>query len=417
MGKFETNQVDINGDGRVILYQRPDVKNPKWQCRISVQGSTGYKIFSTKESDQRKAERVALDRYQDLYFKVRDGGSLNGKPFNEVYSEWLGYLELSKSNKAKGYVQTITQKVRDSGLEYFKSKPIDEITEADLLEMMLWYKKKTKSSYHGKKEVSTSTLRQTGFAIKDLFKYSRTKGYIKQVPHIEMPSLIRNPRPDFKIEEWRKLTTYMRKWVDEKLQGKNQKAYHSPRIHRERFYLQHYVLVMANTGIRIGEMRNVKWNDLDRVILSEEDERLLISVDGKTGKRQVVANAGTENYIKRIYDFRKEELGKEPDKTENIFCHTDGTAVGEYSGGFENLLKKCDLWENKDGDRRTLYSLRHTYATMRINEVPIYQLAINMGTSVEMIENYYGHSRTSDKTFAQTVTKGNQTPSSKVLPF
>ena len=83
MGKFETNQVDINGDGRVILYQRPDVKNPKWQCRISVQGSTGYKIFSTKESDQRKAERVALDRYQDLYFKVRDGGSLNGKPFNE----------------------------------------------------------------------------------------------------------------------------------------------------------------------------------------------------------------------------------------------------------------------------------------------------------------------------------------------
>ena len=53
--------------------------------------------------------------------------------------------------------------------------------------------------------------------------------------------------------------------------------------------------------------------------------------------------AGTENYIKRIYDFRKEELGKEPDKTENIFCHTDGTAVGEYSGGFENLLKKCDL--------------------------------------------------------------------------
>lgn len=23
MGKFETNQVDVNGDGKVILYQRP----------------------------------------------------------------------------------------------------------------------------------------------------------------------------------------------------------------------------------------------------------------------------------------------------------------------------------------------------------------------------------------------------------
>ena len=25
MGKFETNQVDVNEDGKVILYQRPDV--------------------------------------------------------------------------------------------------------------------------------------------------------------------------------------------------------------------------------------------------------------------------------------------------------------------------------------------------------------------------------------------------------
>ena len=64
MTKFEKNQIDVNGDGRVILYQRPDVLNPKWQCRISVQGSIGYKVFSTKESDQRKAERVALEKYQ-----------------------------------------------------------------------------------------------------------------------------------------------------------------------------------------------------------------------------------------------------------------------------------------------------------------------------------------------------------------
>ena len=60
---------------------------------------------------------------------------------------------------------------------------------------------------------------------------------------------------------------------------------------------------MANTGIRVGEMRMVQWKNLDRVVVSQDDERLLISVDGKTGKRQVVANSGSENYIKRIYDF------------------------------------------------------------------------------------------------------------------
>ena len=115
----------------------------------------------------------------------------------------------------------------------------------------------------------------------------------------------------------------MRKWVDEEIKQLHGKPYLNPRVQRERFYLQHYVLVMTNTGIRVGEMRKVQWKNLDRVIVTADDERLLISVDGKTGKRQVVANAGTENYIKRIYDFRTKELGKEPSKEECIFCHTD----------------------------------------------------------------------------------------------
>ena len=54
---------------------------------------------------------------------------------------------------------------------------------------------------------------------------------------------------------------------------------------------------------------------------------------------------------------------------------------------------------------------------MRINEVPIYQLAINMGTSVKMIEEYYSHAKTKDPKFADTITKGNQRGQSKVLPF
>ena len=71
MSKFETNKVDVRGDGKVILYQRADVtSSPKWNCRISVTGSTGYKRFSTKTSDQKNAERIALDKYFELRQKV-----------------------------------------------------------------------------------------------------------------------------------------------------------------------------------------------------------------------------------------------------------------------------------------------------------------------------------------------------------
>ena len=80
-------------------------------------------------------------------------------------------------------------------------------------------------------------------------------------------------------------------------------------------------------------------------------------------------------------------------------------------------MDECDLRLDNDGNYRTLYSLRHTYATMRINEVPIYQLAVNMGTSVKMIEEYYSHAQTKDPKFAESMTKGNQKGNSKVLPF
>ena len=420
MSKYELNSYDVNGDGRVILYQRSDLskKTPKWHCRITVQGSTGLKRFSTKESDQRKAERYALERYQELYFKVRDGGSLQGKPFGEVYKEWCDYIDISKTNVTPLHRTSLKQRVRDTALKLFKNKPIDEITEGDLLDVMSFAKKNTPYSHLTKiKEPSSSTLRSTGFAIQDLLKYAKTKGFIKEIYKVPVPALVKNPRPDFTKDEWTKLYTFMRDWVDAEIKQSRGASYFNPRVHRERYYLQQWVLLMANTGIRVGEMRMVQWKNLDRVIVSQDDERLLISVDGKTGKRQVVANSGSENYIKRIYDFRTNELGKEPSKDEYIFCNVDGKYTNSYKGSFTRLLKDSGLWIAQDGQRRSPYSLRHTYATMRINEVPIYQLAINMGTSVEMIEDYYGHSRTSDSVFASTVTKGNQQGSSKVLPF
>ena len=44
------------------------------------------------------------------------------------------------------------------------------------------------------------------------------------------------------------------------------------------------------------------------------------------------------------------------------------------------------------GSRRSTYCFRHTYATFRLTEgVDVYFLAKQMGTSVKMIEDHYGH--------------------------
>ena len=412
MGKFEENQIDVRGDGKVILYQRPDHKVKKWQARISVEGASGYARFSTKMSNAKDAERVALDKYFELKNKVDKGGSLQGKTVKQTYDEWLEYLPVVSMDKSEDYINETTSKVKRVCVDYFKTKPIGDITNTDAQQMM--------GEYLRGKELASSTIRGTRAALNLFFKFAVDRDYIKSVPSIPVPSLKKNPRPEFNKDEWKKLTTYLRQWVEEPCKGERGLNGFDKKRHRERFYLQHYVLIMGNTGIRVGEMRNVRWVDLDKVEVTGGEERLLFSVDGKTGKRDVIANAGTERYIRRLYEYRRDELGKTDDdfdRTEFIFCHPDGKRIGTYRGSFETLLKDTKLRKDKNGNNRTLYSLRHTYATMRINEVPIYQLAINMGTSVEMIEDYYSHAKVRDKEFASSMTKGNQKGSAKALPF
>ena len=97
-------------------------------------------------------------------------------------------------------------------------------------------------------------------------------------------------------------------------------------------------------------------------------------------------------------------------------CNTKGdsnTASKDFGKTFTNLLRaipykgrtnglRCDA----DGKPRTLYSLRHTYATQRLlHGVDTRTLAQNMGTSVAYIERHYSHVTTLQKAPELTVDK------------
>ena len=61
---------------------------------------------------------------------------------------------------------------------------------------------------------------------------------------------------------------------------------------------------------------------------------------------------------------------------------------------FVRYLKENDLLvDPATGQNRVLYSLRHTYATLKLthDKVPVHTLARQMGTSVLMIEKHYSH--------------------------
>ena len=133
--------------------------------------------------------------------------------------------------------------------------------------------------------------------------------------------------------------------------------------------------------------------------------RLIFTVRGKTGERKVVCNETVERYVERLRNFRSEEA-KRLNIEEPIFCHPNGRPIGSFKKGFQQVLDEAGVLRGSDGKNRVPYSLRHTYATMRISEgVSVFELAANMGTSVEMIESFYGKKRMRDPKMATEVTK------------
>lgn len=247
--------------------------------------------------------------------------------------------------------------------------------------------------------LSPNTIKRYTTVINQFLNWRHERSYIDTLPRFPKLKTESNRRPHFDQKDWAKLTRHLQEFVKIKI----------PKVARDRKVLREYVLILANTGIRVGEARNLKWKDLKEIPAdkgSNQPPNIALYVTGKTGAREVVARtAEVRTYLKRLLELRTAELGKKPSNDDYVFCNRDGTPVGSFKKSFISLLHAAGVEFDKHGNNRTIYSLRHTYATFRLQEgVHQFVLAKNMGTSVAMLEKHYGH--TSNVSSAAELTKG-----------
>jgi hypothetical protein len=167
-----------------------------------------------------------------------------------------------------------------------------------------------------------------------------------------------------------------------------------------RHLLRDYILILANTGMRHGtEAENLCWKHIS--LFEDKGLKYLeMSVTGKTGRRDIICRAGTINYLKRIQsrcpdiaDMSFEQLIKSKLDVP-VFRLPDGTASANLRQTFKIFMKDTGLLTcPRTGQDRTLYSLRHTYATFSLlnDGMEVHTLAVQMGTSILMIERHYSH--------------------------
>ena len=398
--------IDVKGDGRVVLYKREGMKKPIWQARIRVPNATGYKVVSTKTENLLQAQIFASNLYEETYFKVKAGGSLKSKTFKQVFDDWEKSLAVMGPTRQGGSWEATVGRIRSYALGYFGPKSIGDIRSREIADYWEW-----RRSHFAMKAPSAATLKREKVCLIPVFRYAKQKGYITEIPEFDTPKFKPARRSTFTEVEWREFYVKARVWVKE---GQ------SKATGRDRFIAQQYFLILANTGMRIGEIRDLKWSDL-RTMKVDDGTMMVATVTGKTGQREVMFLPGAERYVKSLYDMRTDELGTKPGQEEYVICHRDGGQVGSLKKSFASLMAFSGIPSVKNGMARTIYSLRHFYATRRLeNGTSWFLLAKQMGTSVEMLHKFYEHLVVTEKT-ARDVSQGRDryapTDEQKAYPF
>jgi integrase len=363
--------------------------SPVWQVRYKV--GNKWLRTTTKEEDLAKAKSKAVDLVTNAWFRERNSLPTVSKRFRTIANLAIKRMdEETAADRGKASYASYKNALNNYHIPYFKNHNIDSVDYAALQRFATWRAREMT------KTPSTSTQNTHNAALKRVFDEAVLRGYITtvQVPQLEnRGGASSERRPDIQIGEYPALLRAMRAYIKEGRAGHERDM---------RLLLRDYVLILANTGIRQGtEMINMRWRDIS-LTRSGSKEYLTMRVKGKTQKwRTIQVRHRVARYLERIKDRNetlkrltlRELLARGLDKPVIDATHNADltTAFGRM---FTRMMERAGLLvDTHTGKNRTLYSLRHFYATHELTKgnVTAYQLAEHMGTSIAMLQTHYGH--------------------------
>lgn len=351
--------------GKVHLYKRTG--SPVWQCASFLSGKN-WRV-STKEHSLSKAKDFA----EDWYFRLRnlkaEGVLVTGKTFAQaakIFAE--EYDVMTEGERNAKYVQDHHSRLRNHLLPFFGKMDVKQITSGVVQDYRI-FRLKNDPDY---KPPSRSTMLHEIVTLRQVLKTALRRGWIEYVPDIAIPYRASGKvshRAWFSPEEYKTLYQGSRENV-QNAQGKSWQ-HNAEQLHD-------LILFLANTGIRPDEVKRLEFRDVEIVDDEDSGETILeIVVRGKRGVGFCKSMTGA------VIPFQRLQDRNQPKPTDLIF-------PADHKKQFNNLLERLELKCDREGSRRTFYSLRHSYISFRLLEgADIYQIAKNCRTSVEMIEKHY----------------------------
>ncbi|WP_251370163.1 integrase [Polynucleobacter sp. MWH-CaK5] len=373
-------------DGELVLYKRSN--STVWQARFKLYDKRWHSI-STKHHNFEFASRAACEIYDEARFRERMGVSYTRYKFDAIAKATIKELEAEISAGIRtmtnnDYIRAINKYL----IPFFGKRYLENIDNTHIREYEIW-----RNQLMNRVPLS-STLMTHASAYNRVVSTAVQRGWLSaQVPVAQLSrrGAKGKARPAFTKEELEYLLAFLE---DYSLGG------HSQLARDMRLLARDYIELLAATGMRSGkESLNIKWKHINWYIDSKTGKRYLrIWVSGKTGARYLIAKNRAEAALVRLCErqplFENKTLDMVLAGKHDIllFILPDGTQPKSFHTTFIWLMKASGLLKDiSTNQNRTLYSLRHTYATLAMldNNIDIHTLAKQMGTSVTMLEKHY----------------------------
>lgn len=361
-------------EGKLHVFMR--VGSPFWWCGFHFGGK--YIRASTKQKNLDAAKVIAQQWYFQQRNEIENGTVSSAKhAFGKLadaalenYQKMLVDRGMRSQKTYDGIESIMLSRVKD----YFKKVPVQAIDNT------MWHKYK-EDMIRKYPNIKRGTLHQYKNAIRVVLNYAYKIDYLKQLPIFKDEYTTQknvSSRPWFNSAEYSKL----HRTIDahaKRLQKIDKRQYDHA------LELYDFVIFGANTGMRIGELRNCKVSDvkIKKEKLTGKEILIVSNIDGKRGEGTCQSFYGAVAAYRRIIKRRKIRYPSKCNEKLFLIHHREM---------FNVILKKSKLKFTKSTPpiKRDFFSLRATYICFRLlNGVPIYEIANNCRTSVAVIQEHY----------------------------
>jgi integrase len=353
--------------GRLHVYKRDNSRH--WQCSTYLAGRN--RRVSAKTESILEAKQFAEDWFVELRGQHRWGDLGDEKTFRRAAAQYLReYPLITEGQRNAEYVDGNRRRLELHLLPFFGDLGLSKVTAGQLQEYRI--RRRELSLAARGKVPARNTIHQEIVTLRQVLKTAIRHGWMHHLPDLSEPYKTTGKishRAWFSPEEYRQLYEATRRRA--KAPSRRNHAWASEQLHD-------YVLFMANTGLRPDEASRLEYRDVQVVRDAATDQTILeISVRGKRGTGFCKSMTGA------VLPFQRLKRRNKPQPTDKLFERSHRDLLNA-------ILEEEGLKFDREGTRRTAYSLRHTYICLRLMEgADIYQIAKNCRTSVEMIETYY----------------------------